>query len=101
MENRVYTRIQYPPTAPARLRLEQAVYDLTDISQSGLQIRLPRRQRLPSRMPAILELLCGPHIDVEAICQWQQPGAAGLQLVQPLPAELLEQEKRYVIVHYG
>ena len=99
-EKRVYSRIGYPVNAAARLEVGGRRMTLTDLSQGGVRVAVPAGDPLAPTLHGTLFLLHGTEVPVEARCEWRQPEEAGLSFVRLLPADLIEKENQYVIVHF-
>jgi len=99
-ERRFDLRVTYPANRRAALVTTRLRFELVDISQGGFRM-LDEADRCPAAgITGDIELLCGVKLAVEARREWAQNGQIGFSLKRLLNSDVLEKEKRYVILHY-
>ena len=99
-ERRSYVRISYPPLEQALMIVGIDRLDVADISQCGLRVTRPTAGSSEPRVTAILKLLCGSSVEIEADLEWEEEREVGYSMTTLIPAELIERELRYVTLHF-
>ena len=99
-ERRFDLRVTYPASRRAALVTARLRFDLVDISQGGFRMVDEADRCSAAGIAGDLELLCGITLAVEARREWAQDGQIGFSLKYLLDSDVLEREKRFVILHY-
>jgi len=97
-ERRRYVRIVYPRGLQARIAIGERHFEIADITQSGVRLRVPASEPLPATADARLHLIGGATLSVTAHLEWREGDQAGFSLQELIPAEVIENEQRRTIL---
>lgn len=95
---RTYIRLAYTPGRRPNMIVADKRFDIIDISESGLRFHNPGHLPLASSFKARVTLLAGTALDVTVGIEWQENGEVGASLEQLIPAAVIREEQRRIIL---
>ena len=102
IERRGCGRFHYPLDKSPKIRIRDAVFDVTSISRTGLGFAIPYRRALQKftvgeQVVAKVRLLSKTTVTVTGITIWERDGRLGLQLLHALAREVVDNEKHLAL----
>ncbi|MCP3955845.1 MAG: PilZ domain-containing protein [Desulfobacterales bacterium] len=98
-EKRTYIRIVYNPGRRPRLTVNDAEFEVTDISEGGIRFLNDAAVELPEFITGTITFLDDETIEIDGNVEWQQHNEVGLSLKYMIPAATIEKEQRHLILN--
>jgi len=98
-DRRNYSRIVYQPGNRASLIVGSQIYEVMDITESGIRFINENPLAPETEISGSILFLNGEMVDVEGLVEWQEEGEVGMSLSEFIPAKVIQQESRHIIVH--
>ena len=98
-DRRNYSRIIYQPGNRASLIVGSQIYEVMDITESGVRFINENPLSPDTAISGSILFLNGEMVEIEGKVEWQEEGEVGMSLSEFIPANVIKQESRHLIVH--